>query len=427
MNLSNRVPLDYYFNKMKATIIQSDFFSKVVGTFATRICVLALGLVTTILVARILGPEGRGIFAIAIAATAMGVQFGNFGLHASNTYYLSRQPDLLPVLLGNSLFVGLGLGSIGALIAWLIFFIWPEIAPLHGNLLLIVLISVPLGLTYLLLQNILLGLQNVKAYNGLELLNKLLTVLFFGVLIWFDWISPTMLLIAGIISTKIAISWGTLIVTDNGINRPKIGLKIFFGSIGYGSKAYISAFFSFLTMRMGLFIIQYKYGAEAAGYYSVALTMAELIYMFPVVVGNLIFPKLSSMSDEIAKRNATNRLVLYVASGMFVSCVIVWVMAEPLVQILFGAEFIHSVPMLYGLLPGVIVLSANTIYMNYFASLGMPSVTMYSPALAAALLLVCGVCEFINTSPFELAVLTSFSWLLMLTISLIWLVRNRII
>src|ERR1700720_2377368 len=127
----------------------------IVETYATRILLIAIGLATTVVVSRTLGPSGRGLFAVATAIAAIGVQSGNFGLHASNTYYVAKDRGLLPVLIGNTLIVGLGIGGTAALLAWFLAAMWPALAPLHGILLALALASIPFGLAYLLLQNLL--------------------------------------------------------------------------------------------------------------------------------------------------------------------------------------------------------------------------------------------------------------------------------
>ena len=44
----------------------SDFFHKVLETYATQISLIGIGLATTVTVARALGPEGRGLYAVAM-------------------------------------------------------------------------------------------------------------------------------------------------------------------------------------------------------------------------------------------------------------------------------------------------------------------------------------------------------------------------
>ncbi|MDX1389259.1 MAG: hypothetical protein R3344_08715, partial [Acidobacteriota bacterium] len=98
--------------------LESDFVQKVIETFATRILLIGIGFATSVLIARILGPEGRGLFAVAGTIAAIGIQFGNLGLHSANTYSVARDRGKLPGLLANSLLVGFGLGGLVAVITW---------------------------------------------------------------------------------------------------------------------------------------------------------------------------------------------------------------------------------------------------------------------------------------------------------------------
>ena len=141
--------------------LRSDFARKVAATFGTRVLLLLLGMATGVITTRTLGPEGRGLYATLLTVGAIGVQFGNLGLHASNTYYVARDRSLLGVLVGNSLLIGLGLGSVGVLLAWGFFAFFPQSSPLPGNLLTLALLWTPFGLAYLLMQNLLLGCLNM--------------------------------------------------------------------------------------------------------------------------------------------------------------------------------------------------------------------------------------------------------------------------
>ena len=65
--------------------IPPDLTKRVLETFSTRIFLIILSLITSVFVARTLGPEGRGLYAIALTIGMLGVQFSNLGLHSSNT------------------------------------------------------------------------------------------------------------------------------------------------------------------------------------------------------------------------------------------------------------------------------------------------------------------------------------------------------
>jgi O-antigen/teichoic acid export membrane protein len=163
----------------------SDFFHKVAETFGTRILLIGIGLVTSVIVARCLGPEGRGLYAVAATIGAIGVQFGNLGLHASNTFYAARDRTLLPALLGNTVMVTLGFGGFIAVVAWIIFSQWPHLAPIQKKLLSLSLAYIPFGIGYMLLQNLLLGIQKIRSYNIVEVINKTLVIFLIGFAIIF--------------------------------------------------------------------------------------------------------------------------------------------------------------------------------------------------------------------------------------------------
>ena len=62
-------------------------------TFSTRILLIVVSLITSVFVARALGPEGRGLYAIALTVSMLGIQFSNLGLHSSNTPQLDFVGD----------------------------------------------------------------------------------------------------------------------------------------------------------------------------------------------------------------------------------------------------------------------------------------------------------------------------------------------
>lgn len=363
-------------------LIRSDFAQKVAETFATRVLLIGVGLVTSVIVARILGPEGRGLYAVATAVGAIGVQFGNLGLHASNTYYVAKDRSLLPTLLGNTLLVSFGLGSFGAFAAGLIFYLWSGLAPVHGLLLTLALLWVPFGLAYMLLQNLLLGIQEVRAYNAIELTTKIIAVALVGAIIIFQIVAVETVFFATLAALIISFIWALWRLYPHLNHFPQASFSLFKENIGYGFKAYLAAFFSFLVLRADLLIVKYLLGAEQTGYYSIAVRMADMVYMLPVVIGAILFPTLSALPNNREKWEFTQKVVFWVGVAMVILGGFAVLLAKPAVWLLYGEAFLPSVPAFSWLTLGIVLLSINAVFMNYFASTGMPLVTVYSPAIA---------------------------------------------
>ena len=276
-----------FFKKMTT----SDFARKVIETLLTRVMLIAIGLVTSVIVARILGPEGRGIYAVACTAGALVVQFGNMGLHASNSYYISRNRKLLLPLLSNTVFVALIVGCSLPALAIVGFSLYPNLAPVEGPLLVLVLVWVPFGLGYLLLQNLLIGIQDIRAYNIIEVGNRILSVLLMSVLISIKWVTVESVYMAGFIALIVSIVWVFFKLRVSIFSFPAPSFPLFLENIRYGIKAYLAALFAYIMFRIDLIMVKYILGAVQAGYYSVAVSVADMVYMLPAVVGTIIFPE----------------------------------------------------------------------------------------------------------------------------------------
>ena len=195
------------FRKLYSQLINSEFIRKILETIATRVALMGIGLVTSVIVARILGPEGRGIYAVASTTGALVVQFGNTGLHASNSYYVAKDRELLLPLLSNTFFASLGIGFGLAIIALILFSIHPGLAPIQGGILFLTLAWVPFGLLYLLLQNLLIGTQKIRAYNTIEAGNRVISVLFVGALILVNWVTVETVYVSGFVALIVCILW----------------------------------------------------------------------------------------------------------------------------------------------------------------------------------------------------------------------------
>src|SRR4051794_16130472 len=93
-------------------------------TFGTKIAVLLLNVGATIVVARALGPTGRGAVAVAFSFTLLLIQFGSLGLHSANSYFGARDPAQMSRILTNTLWTVVGVGFLLVLVGlgvWALF------------------------------------------------------------------------------------------------------------------------------------------------------------------------------------------------------------------------------------------------------------------------------------------------------------------
>ena len=356
--------------------IPSDLVQKILETFSTRILLIVFSLVTSIIIARSLGPEGRGLYALAMTIGIMGVQFTNMGLHSSNTFYVARDPNLLSPLMGNSLFISFALGGLCAVLVGFIFHAFPEIAPVQGPILYMALAWTPFGLAYLLNQNLMLGIQETRSFNKLEIYNKVISIILIAVVILSGWVSPGALFATSFLALVICLIW-TFRFLSKHLSRPIHLSKSLFGRyLPYGIKAYLGSLVGFLLLRVDMLMINEMLGKKEVGLYDIAVNMSDMIYLFPLVVSTILFPKLSGISDIGGKWKLSINTGTVMLIVLAVVCIGVAVLAHPIIQLLYGKPFIAAVPALMFLIICKFIMAANSIFVTFISSVYVPWTTV---------------------------------------------------
>ena len=409
---------------MVVPLMKSDFVQKVGETFATRILLIGIGLVTSVLVARILGPEGRGLYAVAMAIGAIGVQFGNLGLHASNTYSLASERSHLPALVGNTLIVSSVVGGSGSVLAWIVFSLRPELAPVHGLLLMLSLLWIPFGLAYLLLVNLLLGIHEVRAYNKVELTNQILCVILIGLLMLAGAVSVDTVFSATLIALFVGLCFAFFVLKKHLAEFPRPSISLFRNNIVYGLKVYLASFFSFLVLRVDLLLIKYLVGAEQAGYYSISATMADMVYILPVVIGTILFPKLSEIKELQLKWAVTKKVSIFTGGMMILLACFTVPFARPAVKLLFGVAYLPAVTPFLWLLPGIVALSAQTIFIIFLSSSGLPWSAVGYMFVALLINITLNIVLIPKAGILGASIASTISYSLMLAMSLLISIRS---
>src|SRR5437773_1566869 len=97
----------------------SQFARDSFGIFAAQIAVMALGIGTSVITARALGPSGRGLLQLLTIFPATMSNFAKLGIPMANVYCIRRRGARTSAVASNSLLLGLALGTALALVCWL--------------------------------------------------------------------------------------------------------------------------------------------------------------------------------------------------------------------------------------------------------------------------------------------------------------------
>jgi O-antigen/teichoic acid export membrane protein len=359
----------------------SLFIQRVSLTLITRLLILIVGFGLGIITARYLGAEGRGIFAVTTAIVAIGTQFGNLGLHSANTYFIAKDPSRLKTIITNTFWVSIVGGAIIAIISTGVLYFKPDLASgVPIKYIIVAVVSVPFTLMALLGQNILLGVQRIRVLNIFEFVHALVNVIVVVILL--------VLLKAGVLSLIAFTAIMTLLYAAlvywylRRVERNRVGfdLGLLKQMASYGFKAYLASLFSFLVIRLNMLMVNSILGTDQAGIYSIATSAGDILLMIPASIGMILFPQVSGMGEGgwlYSKKVARATAIM-----MGAACIFVAIIARPFITLFYGQAFAPAANALLWLLPGVFVLSVNTIFNNFFAARGFPAIIVASPFIA---------------------------------------------
>lgn len=364
------------------TLFEGPAVRTVLETYAARVASMGLGLAATILTARSLGAEGRGWLVMALTVVVTGSQLASLGLPAANAYFGAKNPQERPGLLGNSLLVSGGLGTILVLVVYSASSRWPELLPLPGLLRPVALVYIPIQLALLMQQHMLISMDLVRQYNMQEVVLRTTILTAIGVLAWHDLATPGKILGIYLVATIPILVWTSLLLFREVGSSPRLSWPLLRRCTVYGFKIYLGGLMIYLLLNFDVFLVQTYLGPEQNGLYNVPVTIGTLIMTLPLVLQMLLLPRLSRLPKFRDRWPATRRAVLGTALYAAVVCLAVSLVPGPLVRLLFGPEFLPAVPALQWLLPGIFFLSVANVGGVIVGASGQPAIALLPGMLA---------------------------------------------
>ena len=151
----------------------------------------------------------------------------------------------------------------------------------------------------------------------------------------------------------------------------------------------LSIFILQLNYRIDIILLKKYSSLEQVGLYSLAVQIAEQLWYVPYAVDTIVLTRSANATDEkfVSKTVASIFRVSFLI-GLF-GCLLIFVLAPPLLPIIFGEEFKGSVHMLQTILPGMMFLIAFRILNSRLSGMGKPQIAIYTfiPALIINVLL----------------------------------------
>ena len=351
-----------------------------------KVAVVLVGIASSIVLARAMGPSGRGSLAVAISFTAILVQIGSLGFPTANPYFAAQRLASAGAIARNSIWVAAVLGSLLLGVALVVKAVAPSVvAGLDWLEVVLATIALPAMLAQVFLQSVLLGEGRTIAYNVVEAAAAIGTL---GALIVVEATAGLGVTIAITIVTAghwiafVIYAW--LLRDELGGSLAPSG-RLVREMAGYAARIYFAGLLAYVVIRVDVLLVNGYLGSSEAGYYTLAVAISDMLYVFPLVVAVNMFPRLSRGGTNETSAEVFRAVALVFA----VVCAVTALLAKPLIRIFYGVEFDPSAALFWWLAPGAFAAGILNILSYHFAARGYPiRILLY---WAAALVLNMGM------------------------------------
>lgn len=118
--------------------------------------------------------------------------------------------------------------------------------------------------------------------------------------------------------------------------------------LGQGSLVFLGSIFAVLYLKIDQVMLRWMIGVEEVGVYAVAVRLSEVWYILPAVLVSSFYPRLIKLyAEDLTRFQQRLQQVFDLLSSLaIVIAVLITIVAQPLIDLLFGMDYSESAPIL---------------------------------------------------------------------------------
>jgi len=343
-------------------------------TMGGKALYVALGALTSILIARHLGPMGQGVFAVSFNVILILVQLGSAGLNVATPTLVARDSALTRPIITNCLMLALCGGVLLIAGSMLLKTLSPGALPgLTWTELGITVVALPGALAAMFMQTVLQGQGRMVAFGAVDVSQAVITLagLIVAITIFNVGIVGVLLVITATRYVVLAVAIAMLRREAFPPARPQRALLM--RMLTFGARIYAVGLVTFLLIRLDLLLVNGILGQRQAGFYSLAGYVSEALSVIPSIVAVNMVSRLAREQGADSSAQIF-RAIFLLYGGLCLVSLPALALGLPL---LYGRAYQSSVVLYYWLAPGIFFLGLLSIVSIHY------SVRGYRPILIA--------------------------------------------
>jgi O-antigen/teichoic acid export membrane protein len=350
------------------------FWSKIAGNGGFFVAVLIL--------ARGLGPTGRGTIAFVTVSALVAARLASLGMTEATAVFVARRPESRGTLLTNVVVFMVGTGLLAAAVAC------GALAALGG--------ARPAGvgapeLAIIACATLVsaLGDAGYAVLLGCDRLRPLALVTAGA-----SWIYPLLLVVlwstVGLTVLRAAVAWTAaesiralafLGQSKRGLVLGRLDPRLLVEAARYGGRAWVGSLARFLNFRTDQILMGFLASEATLGVYAVAVNASEVLLYLPAAMATALLPAAARAEDglrtEQALRAFRSAALVTAVAGLAAA-----LLGPVLLPVLFGEPFQASVAPFLWLLPGALGFAATAVFSYALVAGSSPGLSSIGPLVS---------------------------------------------
>lgn len=360
----------------------NSFLKDIFSVGVSKVLIIAFGVTTSIIVARVLGPEKNGVIAALLVYPSIFMSIGSLGIRQSTTYFLGKgiftEDEIKRAITQIWLFT-----TVFSVVVC--FLLMRYFSKSGENLWLVLLALMPIPFTLFNTYNsgIFLGKNEISSFNKINWIPTALILLGTAILVlWLSFgISGYLIaMIAGPTFISLVLLFKNKFIKAFSFNFNWVIIK---RMLSLGIIYALALLFINLNYRIDVILLDKLSSAFETGIYSKGVSVTEYLWQIPMLLSTVVFARSAVSKNDMAFSIKVAQLLRLSVLIIAVGALALFLFSKQIIVLMFGEAFINSVLVLNTLLPGVVLLTVFKVINMDLAGKGKPWVSMKAmvPAL----------------------------------------------
>lgn len=360
----------------------SKFLKDLSAVGASKFVMLVVGLSTSVVIARVLGPEMNGVIASILVYPNLFMTIGSLGVMQSTTFLVGKGLYTDDQIKKAVMQIWM-LSTVFSLITCFLLLKYLTPSAYKMTYVILAIIPIPFSLFNTYNSGYFLGKNNIQFFNKINWVPSVITLVFTVLFVYLIPLDIEGYLIALLVGPLVI---SAILIVKNKFYKAfsfNFELELIKKMLGLGVIYAIALLVMNLNYRLDIIILDHLSNSAEIGIYSKGSNIIQYLWQIPMIMSTIIFARSAGSKDGLAFSKKVAQLLRLSLIAIVVAALFLLLFSDYIVIGLFGEAFRGSVSVMNYLVPGVILLTVFKVMNMDLAGKGKPwiSLLVMVPAL----------------------------------------------